>query len=80
MPVTDPPLKATSSAGGTPPRAASATRALARTERFIPMKPAAPESTPPITNPIATVASWISAITIASGTATTAMIRYWRFR
>ena len=80
MPVTDPPLKATSSAGGTPPRAASATRALARTERFIPMNPAAPESTPPITKPIATVTSWISAITIASGTATTAMIRYWRFR
>ena len=27
-----------------PPRAASATRALARTETFMPMKPAAPDS------------------------------------
>jgi hypothetical protein len=51
--VTEPPLKATSSAGGTPPRAASATRALARTETFIPMKPAEPERMPPKTNPIA---------------------------
>ena len=51
--MTEPPLKATSSAGGTPPRAASATRELARTETFIPMKPVAPESTAPITKPIA---------------------------
>ena len=53
MPVTEPPLKAMSSAGGTPPRAASATLVLARTETFMPMKPVAPESVPPITNPIA---------------------------
>ena len=32
-----PPRKATSSAGPTPPRAASATRALARTDTFMPM-------------------------------------------
>ena len=51
--MTEPPLKATSSAGGTPPRAASATRAFARTERFMPMNPAAPESAPPIMKPIA---------------------------
>ena len=44
MPVTAPPLKATSSAGAMPPRAASATRELARTETFMPMKPAAAEN------------------------------------
>ena len=37
MPVIAPPRKATFSAGETPPRAASATRALARTETFMPM-------------------------------------------
>ena len=78
--MTEPPLKATSSAGGTPPRAASATRALARTERFIPMKPAAPESVPPITKPIAVTGSWMIASRIASGSATTPMIMYWRLR
>ena len=80
MPVTEPPLKATSSAGGTPPRAASATRAFARTERFIPMNPAAPESTPPITNPTATVTLWIATRTITIGIATAAMIVYCRVR
>ena len=78
--MTEPPLKATSSAGGTPPRAASATRVLARTETFIPMKPVAPESTAPITKPTAVFQSCRSKSTIASGTATAAMIVYWRFR
>ena len=80
MPVTEPPLKAMSSAGGIPPRAASATRALARTERFIPMKPAAPERTPPITKPIAVRTSWSGINRIAITTPTPAMIVYWRFR
>ena len=50
------------------------------------MKPAAPEKVPPIRNPIATrmpLASWASspiASTIASTTATPAMIVYWRRR
>ena len=78
--MTEPPLKATSSAGGMPPRAASATRALERTETFIPMKPAAPESTPPMTKPIPVVTFWRTAKPIASGTATAAMIVYWRRR
>ena len=78
--MTEPPLKATSSAGGTPPRAASATLAFERTETFMPMKPAAPESAPPMTKPMPVATSWSSAIRIASGTATTAMIMYWRFR
>ena len=54
MPVTAPPRKATSSAGPMPPRAASATRALARTDTFMPMKPADAEASPPIRNPTAT--------------------------
>ncbi len=53
MPVTAPPLKATSSAFDTPPRALSATRALARTDTFMPMKPAAAEKVPPIRKPMA---------------------------
>jgi hypothetical protein len=53
MPVIAPPLKATSSAGAMPPRAASAVRTLARTDTFMPMKPAAPESTAPIRKPMA---------------------------
>ncbi len=44
------------------------------------MNPAAPESTPPITKPIPVLTSWRIVIRIASGTATTAMIRYWRLR
>ena len=50
----DDPRNATLSAGATPPRADSATRALARTETFIPMYPAAAERKPPIAKPIAT--------------------------
>jgi hypothetical protein len=49
-----PPRNATLSAGETPPRAASATRALARTDTFMPMKPVAPDRMPPITKPAAT--------------------------
>ena len=78
--MTEPPLKATSSAGGTPPRAASATRELARTERFMPMNPAAPERVPPITKPSAVSQFCSSSSRIAIGTATAAMIVYWRFR
>ena len=52
----------------------------------MPMKPAEPDSVPPIRKPIATrmpSASWASsatASTIASTTATPAMIVYWRRR
>ena len=79
-------MKATSSAFETPERADSATRALARTETFMPMKPAAPEKVPPIRKPMATrmpsasEASRAIASTIASTTATPAMIVYWRRR
>ena len=84
--MTAPPLNATSSARETPERADSATRALARTETFMPMKPAAPERVPPIRKPSAVripSRSWASSATpstIASTTATPAMIVYWRRR
>ena len=80
MPVTAPPRNATSSAGPMPPRAASATRALERTDTFMPMKPAAPEATPPMRKPIATSMS-CRKISATNSTAPTAAITvYWRRR
>src|SRR5215213_6174783 len=80
MPVTAPPRNATSSAGPSPPRAASATRALERTDTFMPMNPADAEASPPIRKPIATsmFCSGISAMNRT--TPTMAIVRYWRFR
>ena len=63
-----------------PPRALSATRALARTDTFMPMKPAAPEKRPPIAKPIAVSMSSATASTTNSTTATPAMIWYCRVR
>ena len=80
MPVTAPPRKATSSAGPIPPRAASATRALARTETFMPMKPAAPESTPPIRKPTATSQPWSGISATKSTTPTMPIVVYCRRR
>ena len=49
--MTEPARNATFSAGCRPSRAASAVRAFERTATFMPMKPAAAESTAPIRNP-----------------------------
>ncbi len=57
MPVMAPPRKATSSAGPMPRVAACAVRTLARTDTFMPMKPQAPDSTAPMTKPMAVVGS-----------------------
>ena len=54
MPVMAPALNASSRPPASELIAAWAVRTLARTEMFMPMKPAAPESTAPIRNPIAT--------------------------
>ncbi len=51
--MTDPARNAIRKAGAIPSRAASAVRTFERTATFIPMKPAAAESTAPIRNPIA---------------------------
>ena len=53
MPVMAPALKASSRPPASEPIAAWAVRTLARTDTFMPMKPAAPESTAPIRKPIA---------------------------
>ena len=54
MPVTAPALKAMSRPPASDWVAACAVRTLARTETFMPMKPAMPESTAPIRKPMAT--------------------------
>ena len=51
--MTEPARNATFSAGGRPVRAASAVRTFERTATFMPMKPAAAESTAPIRKPTA---------------------------
>ena len=80
MPVTAPPRKATSSALLMPPRAASATRALERTDTFMPMKPAAAEARPPMAKPTATVTLWSGMSTTKSTTPTMPIVVYWRRR
>src|SRR5574340_855250 len=80
MPVIAPPLKAMFSAGPIPFVAACAVRTLARTETFMPMKPHAPDSTAPRTNPGAVTLSRNTAIRSASTTPTIAIVRYCRAR
>ena len=61
--------------------AACAVRTLARTETFMPMKPAAPESTAPIRKPIADGdADRSQATMMKTTTPTMAMVVYWRRR
>ena len=80
MPVIAPPRKATSRPGPTPPRAASATRALARTDTFMPMKPAAADRMPPSAKPIATSIDCSGISTTNRTTPTIAIVVYWRRR
>ena len=54
MPVMAPALKASSSPPASELIAACAVRTLARTETFMPMKPATPDSTAPIRKPMPT--------------------------
>ena len=62
-------------------RAASAVRTLARTEMFMPMKPAAPESSAPSTKPTAETARPRKSQTrTATTTPTTPIVLYWRSR
>ena len=80
MPVMAPPRKATSSAGPMPRVAACAVRTLARTDTFMPMKPQAPDSTAPMTKPMAWWQSRKTPIRMASTTPTMAMVLYCRAR
>ena len=78
MPVTAPPLKATSNAGAIPPVAAWAVRTFAFTDTFIPIKPHAPDNTAPTTNPMAVVTPKNMATNIANATPTIAIVLYCR--
>jgi hypothetical protein len=80
MPVTAPALKAMSRPRAMPSRAPSATRTLDCTEIFIPMQPAAPENTAPITKPPATQGPSTKYRIAATATPTMAMVLYWRLR
>ncbi len=60
--------------------AACAVRTLARTETCMPMKPAAPESTAPMTKPTAAQTPSSTKASAKIATPTTAIVVYWRFR
>ena len=60
--------------------AACAVRTLARTETFMPIKPAAPDRIAPIAKPIATVHESRSPRPMNTTTPTPAMVMYWRLR
>ncbi len=80
MPVTAPALNEMSRPALSDLVAACAVRTLARTETFMPMKPATPESTAPIRKPMATRLP--SRIQIPTNTTapTIAIVMYWRLR
>ncbi len=75
-----PPRKATASASFKPVRAASAVRTLERTETFMPMNPASPDSTAPTAKPVAVVQERNAPMITSRMTPTTAIVAYWRFR
>ncbi len=80
MPVMAPALKASSKPPASVLVAACATRTLARTDTFMPIKPVAPESTAPIAKPPATSQPSVKPKMTKITTPTTAMALYWRLR
>ena len=80
IPVTAPDLKATSSPSESDTEAACAVRTFARTETFMPMKPAAPDRIAPIAKPIPTSVPSSQTRTKNRTIPTAPMVRYWRFR
>ena len=76
MPVTAPPLKATSNAGTIPFVAACAVRTLALTETLMPIKPHAPDNNAPTTKPIAVVIPKKYATNMANATPTMVIVLY----
>ncbi len=80
MPVTAPDLKAMSRPAARLLEAACAVRTLARTETFMPMKPAAPDRTAPIRKPIAAATESSHQASRSTTTPTMAMVVYWRVR
>ncbi len=80
MPVMAPALKAISRPPASDFTAACAVRTLARTETFMPMKPAAPDRIAPTAKPIATSQPSSSPTTTKITMPTMPMVAYWRFR
>ena len=80
MPVIAPALKAMSRPPARLLEAACAVRTLARTDTFMPMKPATPESTAPIRKPIAAAQPMSNQAMTKTMAPTIAMVRYWRLR
>ncbi len=80
MPVTAPERNAISSPPASDFVAACAVRTLARTETFMPMKPAAPDRMAPIAKPIATVHDSRNPSAMNTTTPTAAMVVYCRLR
>ena len=80
MPVMAPALKAISSPPASDLVAACAVRTLARTETFMPMKPAAPDSIAPMAKPIATSQPSVKPTMTKITTPTMPMVVYWRLR
>jgi hypothetical protein len=80
MPVTAPALNEMSRPSASDLVAACAVRTLARTETFMPMKPAAPESTAPIRKPSATQLPSRNQRPTNTTTPTMPMVVYWRLR
>ena len=82
MPVTAPALNAILRPPSRLLEAASAVRTFACTETFMPMKPAAPESTAPMMKPtgICHVGQKAMPSRITTPTPTMAMVEYWRFK
>ena len=80
MPVTAPALNEIARPSASDLVAACAVRTFARTDTFMPMKPAAPESTAPIRKPIATSAPSRNHRPMNTTTPTIAIVMYWRFR
>ena len=80
MPVMAPALNEMSRPRASDSEAPCAVRTLARTDTFMPMKPAAPDRIAPIRKPMATVQESSRPSTMKMTTPTTAMVAYWRRR
>ena len=80
MPVMAPDLNASSRPPASDLVAACATRTLARTETFMPMKPVRPDRMAPMAKPIATSQPSVTPMITKITTPTMPMVVYWRFR
>ena len=80
MPVMAPARKARVRPCCNPLCAAAAVRTFERTEMFIPIKPATPDRTAPMTKPIAGKVPRNTNTKTATATPTMPIVVYWRFR